>query len=46
MYNKKIINPNICCSSKLHYNIETKKYSLYVPEKVPIRKRKKRNICT
>ena len=45
-YNNKIVNINVNSSSKLHYNIETKKYSLYVPTKVPIIKNTIRNIIS
>jgi len=35
-YNKKNVKLNIKSSCKLHYNIQTKKYTLYVPIKVKV----------
>ena len=37
-YNKKIVSLNIKSSCKLHYNIKTKKYALYVPIKSEVTK--------
>ena len=46
IYDKKPIKLKINSSCKIHHNIQTREYSLYVPEKVKVKKNTKKNIIS